>query len=115
VLDGTILTGRFHVEHLNSWLIPILVAGGAGLGLSILGKLMPRERLAGILIKAMVGIAVALHFALLRFFPPKSTDDLEEGVFCTLSYAIRCALIAFESKLRELTGISAIEQKTEAK
>jgi len=103
------------VEHLNSWLIPILVAGGVGLGLSILGKIMPREKLAAILIKVIVGVAVALHFALLRWFPPKTVDDLEEGVFCTLSYAVRCALIAFESKLRELTGISAIEQKTEAK
>jgi hypothetical protein len=76
------------MEHVQSWLIPILIAGGAGLGLTILGKLMPKAKLEGIMGGWGDKAGVALEFLLLKWFPLKTEQAVEEGVFCTLAYGV---------------------------
>lgn len=83
------------------WLTILLITSAVGTGLGVLGKVMPREKMAKISIRWFSTIAVILETFLLRFFPRKAEEELEEGVFCTLSYAIRMGLeLGFEARLR---------------
>jgi hypothetical protein len=88
------------MEHMQSWLIPILIAGGAGLGLSILGKLMPKDKLETIMGGWGDKAAVALEFLLLKWFPLKTEQEVEEGVFCTLAYGVISFCNSFITKLK---------------
>jgi hypothetical protein len=85
---------------MSDWLIPILIAGGTGLGLSILGKLMPKSKLENIMGGWGMAAAVALEVVLLRWFPLKVEQEVEEGVFCTLAYGVVSFCNCFIMKLK---------------
>jgi hypothetical protein len=70
------------------WLLPILIAGGVGLGLSLLGKIMPKVKLEKIMGTWGDSSGKLLEVLLLRWFDRKTEQAVEEGVFCTLAYGI---------------------------
>jgi hypothetical protein len=88
------------MNHVPAWLIPILVSGGVGLGLSILGKLMPVAKIMAIADKWGNGCAVALEAVLLRWFPLKTEQQVEEGVFCTLAAGVVAFCNAFINRIK---------------
>lgn len=84
-----------------NWLTGLLIISAVGTGLSVLGKIMPRDKFAFLCIKWFTMLAAMLETLLLRFFPKKAEEELEEGVFCTISYGIRKGLeLGFEARLR---------------
>jgi hypothetical protein len=82
------------------WLIPILIAGGASLGLAILGKVLPKAKVETEMGKWGTAAAMVLETFLLRFFPLKTEQEVEEGVFCTLAYGIQAFCGSFILKLK---------------
>jgi hypothetical protein len=76
------------LDNLQGWLIAAAISGGVGLGLTILGKLMPKAKLEGIMGGWGDKAGVALEFLLLKWFPLKTEQAVEEGVFCTLAYGV---------------------------
>lgn len=65
-----------------------IIAGLIAFALMIIGKVMPKEKLAGLLTGLAPAFVTVLTFGLLRFLPKKQADQFEEAIFVTIFYSI---------------------------
>jgi hypothetical protein len=83
-----------------TWLYPVLIASGAGLGLSLLGKIMPKSKLENIGSAWGAKVAMLVEALLLRWFDRKTEEQVEEGLFCTLAYGVIAFCNSFIMKIK---------------
>lgn len=76
------------MEHIAPWLIPLAISGGVSLACAIIAKIMPRKKAEDIAGNWGDKSAVAVEVVLLRYLPTKAEEEVEEGILCTIAYAI---------------------------
>ena len=84
---------------IESALVPLVISAGCGLGVAVFAKICPREKVLAWIAPSATTAGKALSVLLVRWLGKGSAEKVEEGVICTLTFAIRKWLDIFEATI----------------
>jgi len=86
---------------LSNFLVPILITSGVGLGLTLLAKFLPKDKVNAFFGGLGSKLGSIVDVLLLSKFTKDNAEKLEEGVFVTAAEGCKSFFDAFIAKLRE--------------
>jgi hypothetical protein len=85
---------------MSSWILPILISSGVGLGMTLLAKFLPKEKVNAFFTGLGEKLGGIVDVLLVSRFTKDNAEKLEEGVFITAAEGCISFFTAFINKLR---------------